>query len=114
MSGLGAPKRTLISRCHHSLRREIIALFCDLRGFTGFTESADAEDVVALLRDYHAAIGEIIIKYNGTPERYAGDGVIVVFNDPVPVEIIFSRSWCRRFDQAAGASASAPKIKAPQ
>jgi class 3 adenylate cyclase len=69
-----------------SHRREITALFCDLRGFTGFTESADAEDVLALLRDYHAAIGEIIIKYNGTLERYAGDGVMVVFNDPVPVE----------------------------
>jgi GAF domain-containing protein len=66
--------------------REITALFCDLRGFTGFTESADAEDVMALLRDYHAAIGEIIIKYNGTLERYAGDGVMVIFNDPVPVE----------------------------
>ena len=66
--------------------REITALFCDLRGFTGFTESADAEDVMALLRDYHAAIGEIIIKYNGTLERYAGDGVMVVFNDRVPVE----------------------------
>ena len=62
------------------------ALFCGLRGFTGFAESADAEDVMALLRDYHAAIGEIIIKYNGTLERYAGDGVMVVFNDPVPVE----------------------------
>jgi adenylate cyclase len=69
-----------------SHRREITALFCDLRGFTGFTESADAEDVIALLRDYHAVIGEIIIKYNGTLERYAGDGVMVVFNDPVPVE----------------------------
>ena len=69
-----------------SHRREITALFCDLRGFTGFTETADAEDVMALLRDYHAAIGEIIIKYNGTLERYAGDGVMVVFNDPVPVE----------------------------
>jgi class 3 adenylate cyclase len=69
-----------------SHRGEITALFCDLRGFTGFTESADAEDVMALLRDYHAAIGQIIIKYNGTLERYAGDGVMVVFNDPVPVE----------------------------
>ena len=69
-----------------SHRREITALFCDLRGFTGFTESADAEDVMALLRDYHAAVGEIIIKYNGTLERYAGDGVMVIFNDPVPVE----------------------------
>ena len=69
-----------------SHRREITALFCDLRGFTGFTEISDAEDVMALLRDYHAAIGEIIIKYSGTLERYAGDGVMVVFNDPVPVE----------------------------
>ncbi len=69
-----------------SHRREITALFCDLRGFTGFSESSDPEDVMALLRDYHAAIGEIIIKYSGTLERYAGDGVMVVFNDPVPVD----------------------------
>jgi class 3 adenylate cyclase len=69
-----------------SHRREITALFCDLRGFTGFSESSDPEDVMALLRDYHAAIGEIIIKYSGTLERYAGDGLMVVFNDPVPVE----------------------------
>jgi class 3 adenylate cyclase len=69
-----------------SHRREITALFCDLRGFTGFSESADPEDVMTLLRDYHTAIGEKIIKYSGTLERYAGDGVMVVFNDPVPVE----------------------------
>jgi class 3 adenylate cyclase/putative methionine-R-sulfoxide reductase with GAF domain len=69
-----------------SHRREITALFCDLRGFTGFTQSADAEDVMALLRDYHATIGNLIIKYSGTLERYAGDGVMVIFNDPVPVE----------------------------
>jgi GAF domain-containing protein len=69
-----------------SHRREITALFCDLRGFTGFSESSDPEDVMTLLRDYHAAIGEIIVKYNGTLERYAGDGVMVVFNDPIPVD----------------------------
>jgi class 3 adenylate cyclase len=69
-----------------SHRREITALFCDLRGFTGFSESADPEDVMLLLRDYHAAIGEIVIKYGGTLERFAGDGVMVIFNDPVPVE----------------------------
>jgi class 3 adenylate cyclase/putative methionine-R-sulfoxide reductase with GAF domain len=68
-----------------SHRREITALFCDLRGFTGFSESSDPEDVMALLREYHAAIGEIISKYSGTLERYAGDGVMVIFNDPVPV-----------------------------
>jgi class 3 adenylate cyclase/putative methionine-R-sulfoxide reductase with GAF domain len=69
-----------------SHRREITALFCDLRGFTGFSESADPEDVMALLRDYHAAIGQIIVKYGGTLERFAGDGVMVIFNDPVPIE----------------------------
>jgi len=69
-----------------SHRREITALFCDLRGFTGFSESADPEDVMTLLRDYHTAIGRIVNKYSGTLERYAGDGVMVVFNDPVPVE----------------------------
>jgi GAF domain-containing protein len=69
-----------------SHRREITALFCDLRGFTGFSESADPEDVMSLLRQYHEAIGKIIIKYSGTLERYAGDGVMVVFNDPVPAD----------------------------
>jgi class 3 adenylate cyclase len=76
----GAEKRL------ESHRGEITALFCDLRGFTGFSESSDPEDVIALLREYHAAIGEIINKYSGTLERYAGDGVMVVFNDPIPVD----------------------------
>jgi class 3 adenylate cyclase len=69
-----------------SHRREITAVFCDLRGFTGFSESSDPEDVMALLREYHAAIGEIVNNYGGTLERYAGDGVMVVFNDPIPVD----------------------------
>src|SRR5437660_3838731 len=69
-----------------SHRREITALFCDLRGFTGFSESSDPEDVMTLLREYHETIGQIIIKFGGTLERFAGDGVMVVFNDPVPVE----------------------------
>jgi class 3 adenylate cyclase len=69
-----------------SHRREITALFCDLRGFTGFSERSDPEDVISLLREYHAAIGEIIIKYSGTLEHYAGDGVMVFFNDPIPVQ----------------------------
>jgi adenylate cyclase len=66
-----------------SYRREIAALFCDLRGFTGL-ENPDAEDVMALLRDYHAAIGRIVIKYGGTLERFAGDDVMVIFNDQCP------------------------------
>ena len=69
-----------------SHRREITALFCDLRGFTGFSETSDPEDVMALLREYHEAIGQIIFKYGGTLERFAGDGVMVIFNDPVLVE----------------------------
>jgi class 3 adenylate cyclase len=69
-----------------SHRREIAALFCDLRGFTGFSESSDPEDVMALLREYHAAIGRIIFAYGGTLERFAGDGVMAIFNDPVPVQ----------------------------
>jgi class 3 adenylate cyclase/transcriptional regulator with GAF, ATPase, and Fis domain len=68
-----------------SHRREITALYCDLRGFTAFSEAADPEDVIALLREYHAAVGEIINRYSGTLEHYAGDGVMVIFNDPVPV-----------------------------
>ena len=68
-----------------SHRREITALFCDLRGFTGFSESSDPEDVMALLREYHAVIGKIIFKHGGTLERFAGDGVMVIFNDPVPL-----------------------------
>ena len=68
-----------------SHRREITALFCDLRGFTGFSESSDPEDVMALLRDYHAALGPIVTRYEGTLDKYGGDGMMVFFNDPVPV-----------------------------
>jgi class 3 adenylate cyclase/putative methionine-R-sulfoxide reductase with GAF domain len=69
-----------------SHRREITALFCDLRGFTAFAESADPEDVMKLLREYHAAIGRIIFRHGGTLERFVGDGVMVIFNDPIPLE----------------------------
>jgi class 3 adenylate cyclase len=68
-----------------SHRREIAALFCDLRGFTDFSESSDPEDVMTLLHEYHTAIGRIIYAYGGTLERFAGDGVMAIFNDPVPV-----------------------------
>jgi len=68
-----------------SHRREITALFCDLRGFTGFSERSDPEDVMALLREYHSTIGKIIFKHSGTIERFVGDGVMVIFNDPVPL-----------------------------
>jgi class 3 adenylate cyclase len=84
-----------------SHRREITALFCDLRGFTGFSESSDPEDVMSLLRDYHEAIGQIIIKYGGTLERYAGDGVMVVFNDPILVDNPALRATLMAIDMRA-------------
>ena len=56
-----------------SHRREIVVVFCDLRGFTRFAERAEAEDVMALLRDYHAAMGPIVAQYEGTIDHYGGD-----------------------------------------
>src|SRR6266576_3961022 len=67
-----------------SHRREIVVVFCDLRGFTGFAERAEPEEVMALLRDYHAAMGPIVARFEGTLDHYSGDGVMVFFNDPLP------------------------------
>jgi class 3 adenylate cyclase/CheY-like chemotaxis protein len=67
-----------------SHRRDVTVMFCDLRGFTGFAETAEPEEVMAILRDYHACLGELIFKYGGTLERFMGDGVLVVMNDPLP------------------------------
>jgi adenylate cyclase len=67
-----------------SHRREITALYCDLRGFTGFAETAEPEEVIKVLREYHEALGKLIHKYEGTLEHFAGDGVMVWFNDPLP------------------------------
>ena len=66
-------------------RREITVVFLDLRGFTAFTETAEPEEVMGLLRDYHAAMGELILQHEGTLERFTGDGMMVFFNDPVAV-----------------------------
>ena len=63
-------------------RREITALFCDLRGFTAFAESAEPEEVLGVLREYHAAVGELALAHDGTVEHFAGDGLMVFFNDP--------------------------------
>jgi len=68
-----------------SHRREITVVFLDLRGFTAFTETADPEDVMAVLGEYHAAIGALVLQHEGTLERFTGDGIMVFFNDPVPV-----------------------------
>jgi GAF domain-containing protein len=67
-----------------SHRREIVVVFCDIRGFTAFAERAEPEEVMALLRDYHAALGPIVARYEGTLDHYSGDGVMVFFNDPLP------------------------------
>jgi class 3 adenylate cyclase/PAS domain-containing protein len=66
-------------------RREITVVFVDLRGFTGFTETAEPEEVMGVLREYHAELGRAILAYDGTIEHFAGDGVMILFNDPVPV-----------------------------
>ena len=67
-----------------SHRREVTVVFCDLRGFTGFAETAEPEEVMSVLREYHAALGELILRYEGTLERFSGDGLMVIFNDPIP------------------------------
>ena len=67
-----------------SHRREITVVFCDLRGFTAFAETAEPEDVMGVLREYHAAMGELIFAHGGTLERFTGDGLMVFFNDPIP------------------------------
>lgn len=66
-------------------RREITALFCDLRGFTGFAETAEPEEVLDVLREYHQAVGEVVTTHGGTVEHFAGDGLMAFFNDPTPV-----------------------------
>jgi class 3 adenylate cyclase len=66
-------------------RREITALFCDLRGFTAFAETAEPEEVLDVLRQYHRAVGELVVANEGTIEHFAGDGLMAFFNDPVPI-----------------------------
>jgi adenylate cyclase len=73
-------------------RREITVAFCDLRGFTTFAEQADPEELMTLLGQYHRLIGEAITEHGGTLEHFAGDGVMVFFNDPVPQEDHVERS----------------------
>jgi adenylate cyclase len=68
-----------------SHRREVTVVFLDLRGFTAFAETAEPEEVMAVLREYHAEMGKLILEHEGTLERFTGDGMMVFFNDPVPV-----------------------------
>jgi DNA-binding response OmpR family regulator len=68
-----------------SHRRELTVVFFDLRGFTAFAETAEPEEVMGVLREYHAELGRLILEHEGTLERFAGDGMMVFFNDPLPV-----------------------------
>lgn len=74
------------SALFRSHRREITVVFLDLRGFTAFSDMTEPEDAMELLRDYHAAMGSLVLKFNGTLEHFAGDGLMVFFNDPIPQE----------------------------
>jgi adenylate cyclase len=71
-------------RVLESHRREVTVVFCDLRDFTAFAEAAEPEEVMAVLREYHATLGTLIDRFEGTIERFAGDGLLVLFNDPLP------------------------------
>ncbi|MEE8305145.1 MAG: response regulator [Candidatus Tectomicrobia bacterium] len=67
-----------------SHRREVTIVFCDLRGFTAFAENAEPEELMGVLREYHTTLGHLIFRFEGTLERFAGDGLMVFFNDPLP------------------------------
>lgn len=67
-------------------RREVVVVFCDLRGFTPFAESSEPEEVMGVLAEYHHALGELIFDFEGTLERFTGDGLMVFFNDPLPCD----------------------------
>jgi class 3 adenylate cyclase/CheY-like chemotaxis protein len=69
-----------------SHRREIVVVFCDLRGFTAFAEVSEPEEVMGVLGEYHSALGELIDRFEGTLERFTGDGLMVFFNDPLPCD----------------------------
>jgi adenylate cyclase len=67
-------------------RREVVVVFCDLRGFTPFAEASEPEEVMEVLGEYHHALGELIFEFEGTLERFTGDGLMVFFNDPFPCD----------------------------
>jgi adenylate cyclase len=71
-------------RMLESHRGDVTVLFCDLRGFTTFSEISEPEEVMLVLREYHMALGVLVNKFEGTVERFTGDGLLVIFNDPLP------------------------------
>ena len=69
-----------------SHRREVVVVFCDLRGFTSFAEASEPEEVMGVLHEFHEALGRLIFEYEGTLDRFTGDGLMVFFNDPLPID----------------------------
>lgn len=67
-----------------SHRREITVAFCDLRGFTAFSEAAEPEEVMTVLGQFHAELGQLVFQFGGTLERFSGDALMIFFNDPFP------------------------------
>jgi adenylate cyclase len=88
-------------------RREITVVSCDLRGFTAFAETAEPEDVWEILGEYHAALGDLVARFEGTLERFSGDGLVVLFNDPIPCDdaplrsIRMALAMCQRVQELA-------------
>ena len=86
-----------------SHRREVTVAFMDLRGFTTFRDIAEPEEVIELLQEYHAEMGRLIFRYEGTVEHFAGDGIMAFFNDPIPREDHTEMAVRMALDMQAGA-----------
>jgi class 3 adenylate cyclase len=88
-------------------RREITSLFADLRGFTAFAERAEPEEVLGVLREYHSTVGDLAVIHGGTVEHFAGDGLMVFFNDPQPIadhQLAAVRTACEMRERFAALS----------
>jgi adenylate cyclase len=99
-----------------SHRRDIVVVFCDLRGYTAFTETAEPEEVLDFLREYHGALGPLVSKFEGTLDQFSGDGIMVLFNDPVPSTSPLSRRVANLFPhiECRDWPAEAFEIKIPE
>jgi len=84
-----------------SHRREVTVIFIDLRGFTSFSDAAEPEEVIGFLRDYHAEMGRLVFQFKGTLEHFAGDGIMVFFNDPFPTENHTQKAVCMAIEMQA-------------
>jgi adenylate cyclase len=91
-------------KAHKARRAEITVVYFDLRGFTGFTESAEPEEVMSVLQQYHGELGKLIMAHNGTIEFFAGDGMMIMFNAPLPVEDHEFRAICMALAMRAALS----------